>query len=141
MVDRRIENLFSDYGKSFSALDLHHTANLYADQFIAAGPKGIISQTREEFDKNAGEAAEYYRKVGQKSAEVLSMKEDWFSDQYVMVTIHWGAHFEKLEKPYEFDVSYLVQLTDDKPKIILFISHEDEDEAMKEVAKLQQNAA
>ena len=140
-MDKRIEELFRDYGKSFSALDLHHTADLYADQFIAAGPKGIISQTREEFDKNAEQAADYYRKVGQKRAEILSAKETWFGDRYVMVTIHWGAHFEKLDKPYEFDVSYLVQLTDAKPKIILFISHQDEDEAMKKVAEMQKKAA
>jgi hypothetical protein len=140
-MDKRIEELFRDYGKSFSALDLHHTADLYADQFIAAGPKGIISQTREAFDKNAEKAADYYRQVGQKRAEIKSMKETWFGEQYVMVTIHWGAYFEKLEQPYEFDVSYLVQLTGDKPRIILFISHQDEEEAMKEVARLQQKAA
>jgi hypothetical protein len=139
-MDKRIEKLFAEYGKSFSALSLHKTAGLYADNFIAAGPKGMISQTRDEFDRNAEQAAEHYRKVGQKSAEVLSMKETWFGDKYVMVTIHWGAHFEKLDKPYEFDVSYLVQLTDDKPKIILFISHQDEDEAMKEVARMQKAA-
>ena len=139
-MDKRVEKLFADYGKSFSALDLHHAANLYADNFIAAGPKGVISQTRKEFDANAEKAAEYYRKVGQKSAEILSTTETWFGDKYVMVTVHWGAHFEKLDKPYEFDVSYLVQLTGDTPKIILFISHEDEDEAMKEVARLQKAA-
>lgn len=140
MVDKRIEELFRDYGKSFSALDLHKTAKLYADQFIAAGPKGVISQTRDEFDKNAEEAAGYYRKIGQKRAEALSMKEVWFGEHYAMVTIHWGVHFEKLDRPYEFDVSYLVQLTDETPRIILFISHEDEEEAMKEVARRQKAA-
>ena len=140
-MDKRIEKLFADYGKSFSALDLQNTAKLYADNFIAAGPKGVISQSRKEFDANAEKAAEHYRKIGQKSAEALSMKETWFGDKYVMVTIHWGAHFEKLDKPYEFDVSYLVKLTDAKPKIILFISHQDEDEAMKKVAEMQKKAA
>lgn len=139
-MDKRIEHLFADYGRAFSALDLHNTAQLYADNFIAAGPKGTISQTRKEFDANAEKAAEYYRKVGQKSAEILSSKETWFGDKYVMVTIHWRAHFEKLDKPYEFDVSYLVQFTGAEPKIILFISHEDEDEAMKEVARMQKAA-
>ena len=139
-MDKRIEKLFADYGKSFSALDLSRIAKLYSDTFISAGPRGVIAQNRKEFDEKSEEAAAYYRKVGQKSAEVLSAKETWFGDKYVMVTIHWGAHFEKLDKPYEFDVSYLVQLTDDTPKIILFISHQDEDEAMKEVARMQKAA-
>jgi hypothetical protein len=139
-MDKRIKALFEDYGKSFSALDLQNTAKVYADNFIAAGPKGVISQSRKEFDANAEKAAEYYRKVGQKSAEIKSMKETWFGDKYAMVTIHWAAHFEKLDKPYEFDVSYLVQLTGNHPKIIFFISHEDEEEAMKEVARMQKAA-
>ncbi len=44
------------------------------------------------------------------------MKETWFGEDYVMVTIHWGVTFETLDKPVEFDVSYLVQLTDETPK-------------------------
>ncbi len=132
-MDKRIDALFKDYGKSFSALAMRQTAQLYADDFIAAGPKGIISQTREEFLDNADQAAGFYRKVGQQSAELLDLKEAWYSDNYVMVTVHWGVTFAKLDRPVEFDVSYLVQLTDSKPKIILFISHEDEGDKMKEL--------
>ena len=112
---------------------LQKTAQLYADTFIGAGPKGIISNTRDEFIKNADKAAEFYRSVGQERAEIKSMKETWFSENYVMVTIHWAAYFKSLKEPAEFDVSYLVQLTDETPKIILFISHEDEEEAMKKL--------
>lgn len=54
-----------------------------------------------------------------------------------MVTIHWAVTFKTLEKPVEFDVSYLVQLTDAEPKIILFISHEDEEELMKKLGVLK----
>ena len=51
-----------------------------------------------------------------------------------MVVVHWGVTFEKTgEKPIEFDVSYIVQETDGDPKIILFISHQDEQEAMKKL--------
>jgi len=136
-MDQRIQKLFADYGKSFSALALQNTAQLYADNFIAAGPKGIISQTRSEFIKNAETAADFYRSVGQERAEAKSMKETWFSDNYVMVTVHWAVSFKTLDKPAEFDVSYLVQLTGDEPKIILFISHEDEQETMKSLGVLK----
>ena len=65
------------------------------------------------------------------------MKETWFSDNYVMVTVHWAAYFKSLAKPAEFDVSYLVQLTGGEPRIILFISHEDEQETMKKLGVLK----
>ena len=37
----------------------------------------------------------------------------------------------------EFDVSYLVQKIGPEPEIILFIAHEDEEQAMKELGLLQ----
>ena len=136
-MDKRIETLFADYGKSFSTLALQDQAKLYSANFIAAGPKGTISQTRDEFMKNAEKAADFYRSVGQERAEARSMKETWFSDNYVMVTVHWAVTFKSLPKPVEFDVSYLVQLTGTEPQIILFISHEDEQEAMKKLGLVQ----
>ncbi len=135
-MDTRIAKLFEDYGKSFSALEMRRIAGLYAEQFVAAGPKGVISQGRDAFLDNADEAAEFYRSVGQESAEVLSARETWFGEFYVMVTIHWGVRFKSLPELVEFDVSYLVQLTDDTPRIVLFISHTDEEDTMKELGLL-----
>lgn len=136
-MDPRIETLFADYGKSFSALEMRRIAGLYAEQFVAAGPKGVISQGRDVFLDNADKAAEFYRSVGQEAATLLSAKETWFGEFYVMVTIHWGVRFRSLPELVEFDVSYLVQLTDEVPKIILFISHEDEQETMQKLGLLK----
>jgi len=136
-MDARVEKLFEGYGKAFTALEMRRVAGLYAENFVAAGPKGVISQDRETFLANADKAAEFYRSVGQKSAKIKKATETWFSDKYVMVTIHWAVTFESLTEPAEFDVSYLVQLTDDTPRIILFISHEDEQETMQKLGLLK----
>ena len=69
---------------------------------------------RPSFLANADKAAEFYKQVGQESAEMKSAKETWFGNKYVMVTIHWAARFRTLDRPVEFDVSYLVQLTDER---------------------------
>jgi hypothetical protein len=51
-----------------------------------------------------------------------------------MVKVHWGVTFRKTGgRVIEFDVSYLVQKIGPEPKIILFIAHQDEEEAMKEL--------
>lgn len=139
-MDPRLERLFADYGKSFDALEMRRIAGLYAENFVAAGPGGVISQNREAFLANADKAAEFYRSVGQKSAEMKGTRECWFGDKYVMVTVHWAVRFETLPDPVEFEVSYLVQLTDAHPRIILFISHEDEAEAMRRLGLLKQGS-
>jgi hypothetical protein len=136
-MDARLERLFADYGKAFDALEMRRVAGLYAENFIAAGPKGTISQSREAFLASADQAAAFYRQVGQQSAEMKSARETWFGDKYVMVTIHWAVRFKSLAEPVEFDISYLVQLTGPEPQIILFISHEDEQEAMRRLGLLK----
>ena len=134
MDQKRIDNLFKHYEKAFEKLDLKTISGFYADSFISAGPKGTIAQNKKEFEEKAELAAEFYRSVGQNSARIISKKIIPVSDQYCMVVVHWGVTFEKTGiKPVEFDVSYIVQDTEAEPKIILFISHQDEQEAMQEL--------
>ena len=58
-------------------------------------------------------------------------------DKYSMVVVRWGVTFEKTgSKIIEFDISYIVYEAEDNPLVILFISHEDEEEAMKKLGLL-----
>ena len=62
------------------------------------------------------------------------------SDDYSLVKVHWGVKFRKTKDSLiEFDVSYLVQKTGSEPKIILFIAHQDEEQAMKELGLMNKN--
>ncbi len=138
-MNRKIEQLFAGYEKAFSDLDFKKSASFFADTFISAGPKGTIAQNKKEFEEKAEQASEFYKSVGQTSAKLLSMSETAISDAYTIVTIHWGVTFRKTgSEVVEFDVSYLVQLTGEEPKIILFIAHQDEEEAMKKLGLTQE---
>jgi hypothetical protein len=82
----------------------------------------------------ASKAAEFYRSVGQTSAKILSMDETAISREYSMVKVDWGVTFAKTgNKLIEFDVKYFIQKTGPEPKIIMFIAHQDEEKAMKEL--------
>ncbi len=110
---------------------------LFAEHFISAGPRGSIALGRDEFARMAKEAAKFYRSVGQTSARILSMDETVISREYSMVKVHWGATFEKTgSRLIEFDVTYFIQKTSPEPKIIMFIAHQDEEKAMKELGLL-----
>jgi hypothetical protein len=86
----------------------------------------------------ASKAAEFYRSVGQTSAKILSMDENPISNEYSMVKVHWGVTFKKTgNKLIEFDVTYFIQKTGSEPKIIMFIAHQDEERAMKELGLLR----
>ena len=132
-----IHELFTEYEKAFAALDIKKSAGFFSDTFISAGPRGAIAQSKAEFLKLADQAAEFYKGVGQTSAKILSLQENAVSDEYSLVRVHWGVTFKKTgDTMIEFDVSYLVQKIGPEPKIILFIAHEDEERAMKELGLL-----
>jgi hypothetical protein len=132
-----VKKLFTEYEKAFNALEVEKQVPLFAEHFISAGPRGSIALGRDEFARMASKAAEFYRSVGQTSAKILSLDETAISSEYSMVKVHWGVTFEKTEnKLIEFDVTYFIQKTGPEPKIIMFISHQDEERAMKELGLL-----
>jgi ketosteroid isomerase-like protein len=134
MDNSKLDRLFADYEKAFDRLDLAAIARQYADTFISAGTKGTIAQNKKEYEEKAAEAAAFYKSIGQKEARILSKKIHPISNEYALVTVHWAVKFEKTgDQLSEFDVSYIVQETNGKMQIILFISHEDEEEAMKKL--------
>jgi len=139
MDTARIENLFVEYEKAFNDLDIKKSAEFFADTFISAGPKGTIAQNKKDFLKKAEQAGAFYRSVGQTSAKIVSKNIIPISDQYTMVTVHWGVTFQRTEdKLTEFDVSYIIYQPADDPSIILFIAHQDEQEAMKKLGLLNE---
>jgi Domain of unknown function (DUF4440) len=142
MDTNKLEKFFAEYEKAFSEPDIKKNATQFADTFISAGPKGTIAQNKDEFLKKAGQASEFYKRVGQTSAKIISKKFSPIGDQYTLATIHWGVTFKKTgSRMIEFDISYIVSETGDKPQIILFISHEDEEEAMKKLGLMDKAMA
>ncbi len=132
-----VRKLFAEYEKAFNALDVEKQVPLFAEHFISAGPRGSIAQGRDEFARMASKAADFYRSIGQTSAKILSMEETAISREYSMVKVHWGVTFEKTgNKLIEFDVTYFIQRTGPEPKIIMFVAHQDEESAMKELGLL-----
>ena len=134
MSREQLDTLFKQYETAFDKLDLKTISGYYADTFLSAGPNGIIAENKKEFEEKAEQAADFYRSVGQKSARIISKRIMPICDKYTMVVVRWGVIFEKTEsKTIEFDVTYIVYETDDDPKVVFFISHEDEQEAMKKL--------
>lgn len=130
----QLDTLFKDYETAFDKLDLKTISGYCADNFISAGPKGSIAQSKKEFEKKAEQAIQFYRSVGRKSARIISKRVMPICSEYSMVVVRWGVTFEKIgTKQVEFDVSYIIQETDIDPKIILLITHEDEEAAVKKL--------
>jgi len=134
MSREQLDALFKEYETAFDKLDVKTISGYCADSFISAGPKGSITQSRKDYEKKAEQATKFYKSVGRNSAKIISKRVMPICNDYSMVVVRWGVTFDKTgNKLIEFDTSYIIQETGSEPKIILLISHEDEEEAMKKL--------
>jgi len=137
MSREQIDTLFNQYEMAFDKLDVKAMSKYCADSFITAGPKGSLAQSRSGYEQKADETIEFYRSAGRNSAKIISKRVMPISNEYSMVVVRWGVTFEKTGvRLIEFDKSYIIQEIDIDPKIILLISHEDEETAMKKLGVL-----
>jgi len=134
MSREQLDTLFKEYETAFDKLDVKTISGYCADSFISAGPKGSITQSRKDYEKKAEQATKFYKSVGRNSAKIISKRVMPICNDYSMVVVRWGVTFDKTgNKLIEFDTSYIIQETGSEPKIILLISHEDEEVAMKKL--------
>ena len=130
----QLDTLFKEYETAFDKLDVKTISGYCADSVISAGPKGSIAQTRKGYEKKAEQTNKFYKSVGRNSARIISKRVMPICNDYSMVVVRWGITFDKTgSKLIEFDTSYIIQETGSEPKIILLISHEDEEKAVKKL--------
>ncbi len=136
----KMDKLFSEYEQCFGKLDFSGIAALYSDAFISAGPKGTIANSKKDFIAQSARASDVYKGLGMNAARILSRYELSISDEYSLVTIRWSVNFAKADNTkMEFDVSYVVQKIGEEPKITLFITHQDEEEAIKKLGLFKES--
>ena len=134
MSREQLDTLFKEYETAFDKLDVKTISGYCADSFISAGPKGSITQSRKDYEKKAEQATKFYKSIGRNSAKIISKRVMPICNDYSMVVVRWGITFDKTgNKLIEFDTSYIIQEIGSEPKIILLISHEDEEAAMKKL--------
>lgn len=131
---QKLEKLFKEYESAFDRLDLRNIADHYASNFMSAGPTGSTPMTKKDFLGMCEQASDMYRQMGQSSGRIISKKIIPISNEYAMVTVHWGVTFIKTgSRVIEFDVSYIIQEIDDTQQVVLFISHQDEETTLREL--------
>lgn len=140
MSGSQIDKLFNQYENAFDKLDMKTISGYCADNFISAGPTGSIAQSRAEYEEKTREIIDFYKSVGRSSARIISKRVMPICTEYSMVVVRWGMTFERTgARLIEFDKSYIVREIDSSPRIILLISHEDEEAAIKKLG-MQSNS-
>lgn len=135
-MDRKsmIKDFFENYASVSmkSEPDLH--ADLYADDFIAAGPSGsAVYKNDAQFLEWLKRIYDFNKKTGMESIRVISVRDNPISGQYSLAWVKWCAKYKKTgEELIHFEITYLLQFFNNQTKILAYISHEDQEKVMKE---------
>ena len=140
MISDSIKEFFLRYERFFMQsldgdLDANEISSLYAEEFIAASPIGVMSGKNDrQFQQALMQVYEQYRQIGTKGMTVRNVKISPIDEFHCIAHVAWTAIYSTVEKPnisIDFEVHYLMQNLDDRPQIFGWISG-DEQKLLKE---------
>ncbi len=126
-----------EYFRRYASLSLGpdptKLAELYDVSFLAAGPKGGAAfRNDESFLAWLREVHAFNVRTGMTSLVVGEIREIPVGAGYTLVTVTWAATFERTgATPIRFAISYLLRDAEPHPKVAAYISHDDQEDAMR----------
>ncbi|MFG1868559.1 Cif family virulence factor [Micromonospora arborensis] len=137
-VRDQITAFLRDYARAVQAGDNAAVAASYAETYIEGDPSGAAAITndadyRAALDKRHTAMTEQFGLTG---ADVTVLDVLDFAPGYVLVPTRWTLDFAPpngMAGSAQFAQTYVVRLGDGRPQILLYLSHEPEDEAMRKL--------
>jgi hypothetical protein len=135
--DRALEAFFNAYAAASLAGDAGTIGRSYFSSYIEAAPSTVEAFTVDAaYEAAIWAKAEAMRGLGLAESTVTLIKTAPIAPRHVLAEAEWRLRFAPQGKtPAEthFRISYVVRMEDGGPKILLAISHEDEEQAMKDL--------
>jgi hypothetical protein len=128
-----LEQFFRDYGRAAMGDDPAAIAAFYAESFLVAGPQGSATfPNDDQFLAWLRRLHDFNRQAGMLSMEPVAVAGTAVAPGYDLARVTWGARFQKTgDELIRFAITYIIRHTDQGPKLIAYISHEDQEEAMR----------
>lgn len=129
---------FSDFFTAYARASLDNNAGAiskcYAENFIAAGPAGSMCYKNDEkFLAWLENMFQVNRKIGMQDMQLINVTTSPIGEYYTSALVRWGATYLKdLNNLIEFEITYILQHLNNNYKIIMYITHENEEEVLKE---------
>jgi hypothetical protein len=131
--DSAFADLFRRYATASLGQEPERLAAFYDQSFLAAGPLGAAAFTNDDDFLNwLKQVREFNLKAGMTSLGVVATRDISISKEYVLITVRWDARFLQTgDEQIEFEISYILRLAADGPRIAAYISHEDQEAVMR----------
>lgn len=133
----KIEQFFTRYEEGANFFDPDLVSSQFTACFMGGDPNGVVCAQNNEVFRNAIQQRQaFFQQIGFKSAKVIGVAETRLDERYTMAKVHWHMIFEKQAgKPqqFKFFITYFLFDAGTGPKVVFYISHDDERKVMREV--------
>lgn len=134
-----IDAFFARYEQSANSFDPELVATLYTDPFMGGDPNGVASMSAAAMRQAVPARRDFMQQIGFCFAKVLDVAATPLDARYTMAKVHWHLRFEKTPgqpQDFRFHITYFLFDPGTGPKVAFYISHEDEQQVMREAGLL-----
>jgi hypothetical protein len=135
MMEESVRRLFERYESFFNQslggdMDMDEVASLYASDFIAASPAGVMAgKNDDQLRKVMVQGYAHYRAIGTKEMRIRNVRLSPIDDRHCVAHVAWTATYARQDQAdvaIDFDVHYFVQKLDGEPKVFGWVSGDEQ---------------
>ena len=135
MMETSVRKLFERYERFFKQslagdIDRDEVAALYASEFIAASPAGVVTGKNDDQLKQVmAQAYAHYRAIGTKEMRIRDVRLSPIDDHHCVAHVAWTATYVRKDQSdvaIDFDVHYFVQKLNGEPKVFGWVSGDEQ---------------
>ena len=129
---RKLFERYEDFFKHSLAADFNkeEVAGLYASEFIAASPAGVMAgKNDEKLVQSMVQGYEHYREIGTQKMQMRDLRISPIDDLHCVAHVNWTATYARDDLPkttIDFDVHYLVQILNGNAKVLGGVSGDEQ---------------
>lgn len=134
-METSVRTFFERYESFFNRslcgeADMDEGAALYASEFIAASPAGVMTgKNDDQFREAMAEGYGRYRAMGTKAMRLRDVRLSPIDDLHCLAHVAWTATYARegrADVAIDFDVHYFVQTQDGAPKVFGWASGDEQ---------------
>ena len=134
-MEAATRKLFERYERVFNKslggdADMDEVASLYASDFIAASPAGVMTGKNDDQLKQAmAQGYARYRAIGTKEMRIRDVRISPIDEHHCLAHVAWTATYARKDQPdtaINFDVHYLVQKLEGDARVFGWVSGDEQ---------------
>lgn len=137
------DDFFKQYEQAMARSDINEIASMYAPSFFVGGPQGsMIFKNDQKFLDWLRTVDGFNKKAGMVSHRYLNLEEERrLSPAHYEARAEWGTKFQKTgDQLITYKITYLLEDLGEGPKILGYISEEDQEEKMRQLGLMPEMA-